>query len=153
MIELEIKLSAEELKKKLNLKDGERGLPGPQGEPGKSVDKEELIKEILEMIDTSEIVEKVKKEIGGNDKANVYGPGKTRIIKVDLSDQLNGVKKTFDLPTHFGIVSVQSSSFPFGAFRDTIDYNEVGKTVVFTDQIDAAIALATGQSLIVKVIK
>ena len=83
----------------------------------------------------------------------IFGPGKTRIIRIDLSAQLNGVLKTFFLGTHFGIVSVDSDSAPFGAFRETVDYNESGKNIVFTDEIDATISLASGHSLIVKVLK
>lgn len=83
----------------------------------------------------------------------IYGPGKTRIILIDLSSQLDGVTKTFALGTHFGIISVNGSSAPFGAFRPTVDYNESGRNIVFTSNVDASISLAQGQSLIVKVLR
>jgi uncharacterized protein YjdB len=83
----------------------------------------------------------------------VFGPGKSRVITYDLSSQLDGNTKTFMLGTHFGIISVNSSSAPFGAFLPTTDYNEVGKTIVFTNNVDAPSALASGQSLIVRVLR
>ena len=108
-------------------KDGRNGRDGKDGLPGKD-------------------------GVSGN-PTTIFGGKKQRVWIQDLSSQLDGVLKTFTLGTHYGIISVQSSSAPFGAFRETIDYNEVGRTIVFTSSVDAAISLATGQSLIIKVLK
>lgn len=96
----------------------------------------------------------LSKKVDGQ-KVVAGGAAKTRIIRIDLSSQLNGVLKTFFLGTHFGIISVDSSSAPFGAFREgeNQDYYESGKNIVFTSNVNAAISLAEGQSLIVKVLK
>ncbi len=72
-----------------------------------------------------------------------------RIVKYhDLSDQLNGVLKTFALPANWRVISVQSSSFP-SILRPTIDYVNDQQSITFTSEIDAASTLATGQTLIV----
>lgn len=83
---------------------------------------------------------------------NVYGPGKTKIILLDLSAQLDGSTKTFPIGTHFGIIGVFGSSTPF-AFRPIIDYTESGQNIVFASGIDAASMLASGQTLVIQYLK
>lgn len=111
-----------------------------------------------------EEVENLREEIEGLKKSHqslkeqrpvIFGPGKTRVVLVDLSSQLDGVKKKFFLGTHFGIISVQGSSAPFGAWREGTDkdYYEVDRDIQFTDNVDASISLAAGQSLIVKYLR
>lgn len=116
---------------------------------GKELDIE--LRETVEKL--SQTVSELQGKIEEKKDVTVYGPGKTKIVKVDLSSQLNGVTKTFFIGTHFGIVSVDSSSAPFGAFREGVDYNESGKNIVFTSSVDETISLAAGQSLIVKILK
>lgn len=82
----------------------------------------------------------------------IFGPGKTKILIMDLSSQLDGVTKTFNVGTNFGIVGVYSSSAPF-IFRPTIDFTAVGQTIVFDSSIDAASMLAGGQSLIIQYLR
>ena len=120
----------------------------------KRVEIDETTKQaILDLQDSFEDLKKDHAKLK-EQRPTIFGPGKTKIIRVDLSNQLNGVTTTFNLGmSHFGIISVNSSSSPFGAFRETIDYNEVGRTIVFTNAIDPAISLAEGQSLIIKVLK
>lgn len=140
---------------------------GEPGKPGKDADGEKIRKQLLKEL-RDELKTEYKKLFGEiEDRLNakikaiperpttqIFGPGKTRIIKVDLSSQLDGSTKTFNIGfSHFGIISVQSDSAPFGAFREVVDYNEVGRTIVFTDAIDASISLAAGHSLILKVLK
>jgi tetrahydromethanopterin S-methyltransferase subunit B len=147
----------------LNGKDGRDGIDGEDGEDGQDgedappVNNQEIIdacmKPMMEMMTKMQAEFDAKMKSVSDKKPTVYGPGKTRIIKYDLSSQLNGVTKTFILGTHFGIISVQSSSAPFGAWRETIDYTEVGKTIVFDPSLDASVYLAAGQSLIVKVMR
>ena len=123
-------------------KDGARGRDGENGKDGKNGKDGRDGKDGLQG----------KDGVSGN-PTTIFGGRKQRVWIIDLSAQLNGVLKTFTLGTHYGIISVQSSSAPFGAFRETIDYSEVGRTIVFTSSVDAAISLASGQSLIVKVLK
>lgn len=89
----------------------------------------------------------------GSGKTFVVG-GKSRnsVHLYDLSSQLNGVSKTFTLPSNFGVIGVWCSSMP-NAFRPTIDYTEGNKTITFTDEINASTTLATGQTLILQYIK
>ncbi len=139
---------------------GEAGIDGKDGKDG-SPDTPEQVRDKLEELKGEErlditaikgLEEKIK-AIPERPTTTFFGPGKTKIVKIDLSDQLNGVLKTFFLGTHYGIVSVNSSSSPFGAFRESVDYNESGKNIVFTSAIDASVSLAQGQSLIVKVLR
>lgn len=140
--------------------DGERGIQGEKGKDG-SPDTGEQIRDKLEILSGDERLkmsaikglEEMIKAIPERPTTTIFGPGKTKIWVQDLSSQLNGVLKTFKIGTHYGIISVQASSAPFGAFREFTDYNEVGNTIVFTSEIDAAVSLAAGQSLIIKVLK
>lgn len=140
--------------------DGEDGEDGADAK----LDMDAIVKQVLEKIRPTDLkpvwdeINNMKKDPHPYDETikpgiTVFGPGKTRLIKYDLSSQLDGNTKTFVLGTHFGITQVDSSSAPFGAFREGVDYNEVGKTIVFTDAVDAPSMLAAGQSLIVKVLR
>lgn len=140
-------------------KDGYTPIKGRDyfdGEKGKDADQK-LINDLQNEI--YELKEELKKSIENFKTATktqyVLGSGKRwRIEQVNLSSQLDGVTRTFSIGFgHFGIVSIQSSSAPFGAWIEGTDYNAVGKNLVFTNAVDPAIFLASGQSLIVKVLK
>jgi len=77
--------------------------------------------------------------------------GRDLIKDIDLSAQLDGVTKTFNIPAIYNIISVVSSSFPT-AFRKTIDYTYTGTTITFTSEINASSTLASGQTLIITAI-
>lgn len=79
------------------------------------------------------------------------GGGGRTVYVYDLSNQLDGVTKTFSLPAFWRIIGIQSSSFP-GAFRPTTDYtsDSGASTITFTSEINAAGTLATGQTLIIQ---
>lgn len=66
----------------------------------------------------------------------------------DISSSLNGVLKTFNIPANWRVISVHLSSFP-NALRETTDYTYTPTTITFTNQIDAASSLATGQTAII----
>ena len=175
-----LKISKEELKNKLEIKDGKDGINGKDGITGMngldgkdgidgnngingkdgSSDTSEEIRDKLEELKDDERLD-VSAIKGLRDEIDtlkftlatrkvVYSTNKTRIQEIDLSSSLDGVTKTFSIGTHFGIISVESDSAPFGAFRRTTDYTEVGTNIVFTSAIDASISLATGHSLIVR---
>lgn len=82
----------------------------------------------------------------------IGGKGRNSVHLYDLSAELDGVKKTFNLPSNFGVIGVWCSSMP-NAFRPTIDYTEGNKTITFTDEINALTTLASGQTLILQYIK
>src|SRR3990167_7398948 len=136
---------------------GETGERGEKGKDGTNpvITPEQIKEQLQEELDTlKQELEKFVEDKVKSSRPLFGGSGKTKIILVDLSSQLDGNTKTFSIGfTHFGIISVQGSSAPFGAFRPTIDYTEIGSTIVFDASIDAAVSLATGQSLIVKVLK
>lgn len=74
--------------------------------------------------------------------------GKGKIKPYDLSSQLDGVTKTFNIPASWTVISVASTSNP-AAFRPIIDYTFTPTTITFTSEINAATTLSAGQSLIV----
>lgn len=97
--------------------------------------------------------EYVKKNSGSGDIRFVpaTGAGGGRTVKsYDLSDQLNGVLKTFSMPAFYRIISVHLSSFP-NIMRPTTDYTSDASamTITFTDEITVSSSLNTGQTLIV----
>lgn len=130
-------------------------IPGKDGSP----DSPEQVRDKLETLQGEERLDaSAIKNLPEMIKAvetprAIFGPGKTKIVKINLSSLLNGSTKTFFLGTHYGIVDVNSSSAPFGAFIEGTDYNESGKNIVFTSNVDESISLASGQSLIVKVLR
>ncbi len=178
---IDITLSKEEIKKKLDLKDGKdapqldeilNNIPKPKdgytplknidyfdGKDG-SPDEPKQIRDKLETLEDEDrlditaikgIEERIKK-IPETTSRPIFGPGKTRVIPLDLSASLNGVTKTFFVGTHFGIIGVWGSSSPF-PFRPTVDYTEVGRDIVFSADIDATVSLAAGQTLMLQYLK
>jgi DNA repair exonuclease SbcCD ATPase subunit len=77
--------------------------------------------------------------------------GRDLIKDIDLSSQLNGVTKTFQLPAIWNVVSVHLSSFPH-ALRKTVDFTYTPTSITFTSEIDAATSLATGQTCVLTVV-
>lgn len=77
--------------------------------------------------------------------------GRDLVTKYDLSDQLDGVTKTFNIPAVWSIVSVSCSSFP-NILRPTIDYTNTSTTITFTDEIDASTVLQAGQTVVLIVV-
>lgn len=89
---------------------------------------------------------------GSKQAIMVGGKGRNSVHIYDLSSQLNGVLKTFTLPSNFGVIGVWCSSMP-NAFRPTIDYTEGNRTITFTSEINAATTLAAGQTLVIQYIR
>jgi hypothetical protein len=130
--EVAIAETAEVLRDKLaSLKDDDR------------LDKS-AIKGIEEL---EEEINKLKKR--RTDTVYVGGSGGGRIVKAyDLSSQLNGVLKTFNLPALWRVISVHASSFPFN-LRETVDYTWTPQSITFTSAISVNSTLASGQTLTV----
>lgn len=74
--------------------------------------------------------------------------GRDIIADIDISSQLNGSKKTFNIQAIYNIISVDTSSFPH-ALRKNIDYTYTDTSITFTDEIAAASTLASGQTVII----
>lgn len=107
---------------------------------------EDLQGEIDNLKDKIEDVKKLAGKAGGSTIA--YSRGQTKVY--DLSNQLDGIKKTFALPAFWRVFSVQSTSTP-QVFRPVVDYttDASAMSITFTSGIDAISTLAAGQSLLV----
>lgn len=77
--------------------------------------------------------------------------GRDIVRNYDLSDQLDGVTKTFNLPAIWSVISVATSSFP-NVLRPIIDYTFTGQSITFTDEIDAGTTLAEGQTVVLTIV-
>lgn len=96
-----------------------------------------------------EILEELRKFRSTASSTNGGGiVGRDIIKSYDLSDQLDGVLKTFNLPGTWYVISVVSSSMPH-AMRPTIDFTWTPQSITFTDEIDASTILSEGQTVIV----
>ena len=133
-------------------KNGKDGARGPAGRDGKDGLTPDITPHIKKLEDWKTSMEQRVKDIPSKPVTTIFGPGKTKVRLADISDKLDGVTKSFTLPTNFGIVGVYSSSAPF-TFRPTIDFKEVGRTIVFEASIDAPSMLAQGQTIIVQYIR
>lgn len=149
-----------------NGKDGEPGLDGLNGKDGfdgkdGSPDMAEDIRNKLELLEGDErlkieAIKNLREELDKLHKSIiavrqapiVSGGGKGHIRPYDLSSQLDGSTKTFNLPANWTVISVVSASFP-NAFRPIIDYTFTPTSITFTSQINEGTTLATGQSVIV----
>jgi archaellum component FlaC len=96
-----------------------------------------------------EELDKLKKQgVGGGGGGIV---GRDIVKDYDLSSQLDGVTKTFNLPAVWNIISVDTSSFPH-ALRKTIDYTWTPTSITFTSEIDAGSTLAAGQTVVLTIV-
>lgn len=125
--------------------------------------KPEFIRDQLETIEVEEKklsieaigylkerLDKIEKKISSNSfvagNTAFVGGGGRQVRSYDLSSQLDGVTKTFNLPAMYRIISVHSSSTPF-TFRQTTDYTWTTTSITFTSEVDADTTLNTGQSI------
>ena len=143
---------------------GPQGEQGPAGEPGKdgSPDSgEQIVQKINELptdadelkIDVSHIrgMEAVQKDVATlkSRPAGSIGSARDFFKDIDISAQLDGSTKTFNIPAVWTIISVDLSSHPYGSLRKSIDYTFTPTTITFTSNIDAATQLASGQQCII----
>jgi hypothetical protein len=87
-----------------------------------------------------------KQSITSQQPIYVGGSGQHNVIAYDLSSQLNGVLKTFNLPALWRVISVHSTSFPY-SFRESVDYTWTLTSITFTSEINEQTTLASGQTL------
>lgn len=70
---------------------------------------------------------------------------------IDISAQLDGSTKTFQLSAVWVILSVSLSSFPY-ILRNGIDYTNDMTSITFSSQIDAPSSLAAGQTCVLTIV-
>lgn len=151
---------------------GEKGEKGDRGEPGQSIvgpagkdgkdgspDMAEDIRNKLELLEgderlSIEAIRDLREELDKLDKrikstgGTVIAHARGAVKAYDLSSQLDGSTKTFNMPTMWRVISVHLSSTP-NVLRPTVDYTWTPNTVTFTDQIDAPSSLEAGQTCII----
>jgi hypothetical protein len=137
------------------IEDIEKDLP----KLGTSIrDSLELIDEEEEKLDIKAI-KNLRKELDDLAKkvsqAGISGGvvGRDIIKDIDLSSQLDGVTKTFNIQAVWYIVSVDLSSYPYGSLRKGIDYTWTPTSITFTSEIDETTQLSSGQKLILTVVQ
>lgn len=112
-------------------------------------DIENIKEDIKEM---REEISELKKKSKGGTQVNAGIVGRDLIKDIDLSSQLNGSTKTFNLPVVWNIFSVSLSSYPYGSLRKGIDYTWTPTSITFTSTIDETTQLANGQQCILSVV-
>ena len=75
--------------------------------------------------------------------------GRDLFKDIDISSQLNGVLKTFNIQGVWRIISVDIDSYPYGAMQKTTDFTNTSTTITFGDSIDVATQLRTGAKCII----
>lgn len=78
--------------------------------------------------------------------------GRSVFKDIDLSADLDGSTKTFNIPSVYNILNVNLSSFPYGSLRKNIDFTYTSNSITFTDEIDAATQLSAGQACVLTVV-
>lgn len=115
------------------------------------------LEKLEEMSDEIEGLREDLKNVSKDRRAPIIGfggtTGRNLIREVDISGQLDGSTKTFNIGAFYRILSVDLSSFPY-ALRKSTDYTYNGSagTITFTDEIDAASTLAAGQTAIITLV-
>lgn len=112
------------------------------------VEEEKLTIEAIGFLrkELDELKAKISSLSLGSGKTMFVGGGGRTVRSYDLSSQLDGVTKTFNLPAMYRIISVHSSSTPF-TFRQTTDYTWTTTSITFTSEVNAETTLNTGQSI------
>lgn len=123
----------------------------------------ERIRDALELLQGDERLDKsaIKgleeelRRIGGQGTQIIGGGiiGRDLIKDIDLSDQLDGVTKTFNIQGIWNVISVSLTSYPYGALRKNIDYTWTPTSITFTSTIDASTQLSVGQQCILTVVQ
>src|SRR5690606_25657831 len=118
-------------------------------EKGMSEEESQKMQELIEAI------EELKQITQNSSRSNTIPAvtpvlGRNFIKDVDISSQLDGVKKTFNIGAFHSILNIFASSHPY-ALRKGIDYTTNGSTgdITFTDEIIADATLSAGQTLII----
>ena len=93
----------------------------------------------------------IKKDIK-NKSNNIIPPSARDFFDdIDLSLQLDGVTKTFQIKAVWNILSVSMSSRP-NVLRKNVDFTYTPTSIEFTDEINASTSLAAGQTVVLTVV-
>lgn len=98
-----------------------------------------------------EELDALRKIAGSGSSHTVRTVGRDIIQNYDLSPYLDGVTKTFEIPTTWSIISVATSSFP-NVLRPVIDYTNDSNSITFTSEIEASTTLAQGQTVVLTLV-
>lgn len=129
--------SAEDIRNKLEvLPEGER----------LSMDAIEGLRQAIE-----DLSRRIMYSMGGGGNGGGVA-GRNFIDTVDISSQFDGVTKTFNIPAVYTILSVDMSSYPYGAMQKATDFTFTPTTITFGDTIDAATQLEAGQKCVLTVV-
>ena len=159
-------------------KDGQ-SIVGPAGKDGKDADEAALqdrieknlpalgnvMRDALELLPEGEklkisAIEDLRKELDELKKRqsaiNVGGisqaAARDLVKDIDISDQLDGVVKTFNIQAVWNSISVSLDSYPYGTPRKNVDWTWTPTSITFTSAIDEATQLAAGQRCILTVV-
>ena len=130
--------------------------PLPEVTPEQVRDKLETLKDD-ERLDKSAIkglqeeIKELKEMISkvGSARVAMGGPNANAVQSYDLSSQLNGVAKSFQVPRHRVAIMLVGTQAPL-IYRPTTDYTTANVTLTLTSEV---LAPATGQSLIFMYLK
>ena len=139
--------------------DGVNGIDGQRIKPVEIKNKLESL-EGEERLDASAIkgLEDVigdVKVLKGRNVGLSANTGRDLIMDIDITDQLDGVTKTFQLGAFYNILSVSLSSYPYGSPRKGVDYTYDANlgTITFEDTIDETSQLKSDQKCVITIIR
>lgn len=129
--EVESKLLPDDLRNKLETLDGDNRLD------------ESAIKGLDEKF------KELRKLINSRFMGRNVSPGARMVQVADLSSQCNGVTKTFTVPLHTFIISLQGTEFP-QIYRPNVDFTTANTILTLGSGVSAP---ATGQTLVFLYVK
>ena len=171
-LQKEITDSFNTLQTKISEVEATKGDPGEKGEPGEAGNIKDLSPEEqrdnLELLISEPEEEKLKIEAVGHLRKTLDDlkeeiqkktlatsgggvSGRDIFADIDISSQLDGSTKTFNIAGVWNILSVSMSSFP-NALRKSVDFTYTPTTITFTDEINASTSLAAGQTVVLTVV-
>jgi hypothetical protein len=106
--------------------------------------------EEIKLADIEERLDDLEKDMKGQ-KGRVFGGGimgRDLFKDIDISAQLDGSTKTFNIQAVWNIISISASSSPF-TLRKNVDFSFTPTSVTFLAPINASTVLAAGQTVII----
>lgn len=121
--------------------------------PDQIAEKINTLREKVEMTAIKGLNQTLKNIKKSGSKLFVRGGGGASVKVYDISSLLDGVTKTFTIPSNSRVLVVHFSSFPFSSSRLNTDYTSTTTSITFTSEIDATTTLAAGQSCLVEYVE
>lgn len=132
---------------------GDNGSPDTTEDIVRKLSPEKLpidaVKDLRKILD--ELEKKIRRlGSGGSGGGAVFAQTRGAVKIYDISDQLNGVKKTFSLPSFGLILDVKASSSPQPMLQG-VEYTVDGAamTITFTSDVDETTTLSQGQRIVI----